>query len=107
MFNTSLVANHIQLADANVAATVYAGTFFVLAVVWNGLWWYCTSGRRLLGRNVTEQQANTITRQYRVAPLSYGAALVIAPFSGLASVAVILAVAGFFAITATIGEQSR
>ena len=107
VFNTSLVANHIQLADANVAATVYAGTFFVLAVVWNGLWWYCTSGRRLLGRNVTEQQANTITRQYRVAPLSYGAALVIAPFSGLASVAVILAVAGFFAITATIGEQSR
>ncbi len=104
VFNTSLVANHIQYSDANVAAVVYAGTFFVLAIVWNGLWWYCTSGRRLLGRNVTEQQANTITRQYRVAPLSYGAALVIALFSGLASVAVILAVAGFFAITATIGE---
>jgi len=30
--------------------------------------------------------------------------LLIAPFIGLASVAVILAVAGFFAITATIGE---
>src|SRR2546421_8518295 len=104
VFNTSLVANHIGEPDANVAATLYAGTFFVLAVVWNGLWWYCTSGRRLLGRTVTEAQANTITRQYRVAPLSYGAALVIAPFSGLASVAVILAVAGFFAITATIGD---
>ncbi len=62
VFNTSLVADHIQQADANVAATVYAGTFFLLAIVWNGLWWYCTSGRRLLGKNVTEQQANTITR---------------------------------------------
>src|SRR5213594_1309819 len=104
VFNTSLVADHIQQSDANVAATLYAGTFFVLAIVWNGLWWYCTAGRRLLGRAVTEQQANTITRQYRVAPLSYGVAFLIAPFSGLASVAVILAVAGFFAITATIGD---
>ncbi|HEX9567051.1 MAG TPA: TMEM175 family protein [Thermoplasmata archaeon] len=104
VFNTSLVADHIQQADSNVAATLYAGTFFVLAIVWNGLWWYCTSGRRLLGRDVTDAQANTITRQYRVAPLSYGVALVIAPFSGLASVAVILAVAGFFAITATISD---
>jgi len=104
VFNTSLVADHILRSDANVAATLYAGTFFVLAIVWNGLWWYCTAGRRLLGRAVTDQQANTITRQYRVAPLSYGVALVIAPFSGLASIAVILAVAGFFAITATISD---
>src|SRR3989441_10400856 len=62
VFTTSLVAAHIQLGDAGDAATVYAGTFFVLAVVWNGLWWYCTSGRRLLGRTVTDQQVNTITR---------------------------------------------
>ena len=72
--------------------------------MWNGLWWYCSSGHRLLGKDVTEEQARTITRQYYVAPVSYGAALVIAPISGLASVAVILAVAGFFAITATIGK---
>jgi len=103
-FTTSLVANHIRLGDASVAAAVYAGTFFLLAIVWNGLWWYCSSGHRLLGKDVTEEQARTITRQYYVAPVSYGAALVIAPISGLASVAVILAVAGFFAITATIGK---
>ena len=60
------------------------------------------SGRRLLGRDVSQEQAETITRQYSVAPVSYGAALVIAPFSGLASAAVILAVAGFVAITASI-----
>src|SRR2546426_791188 len=82
------------------------GTFFVLAIVWNGLWWYCTSRRRLLGRDVTDQQANTITRQYRVAPVSYGVALLIAPFNGIASVAVILAVAGFFAITATLAHEA-
>jgi len=103
-FNTSLVAAHIQLADGWIAAAVYAGTFFLLSLVWNGLWRYCARGHRLLGTSVTDQQAKTITRQYAVAPVSYGAALVIAPFSGLASVAVILVVAAFFAITATIGE---
>ena len=106
VFNTSLVAGLIQQADANVAATLYAGTFFLLAIVWNGLWWYSTARRRLLGRDVTDQQAKTITRQYRVAPLAYGAAFVIAPFSGIASVAVILAVAGFFAITATLAHET-
>ena len=103
-FTTSLVASHIRLGDASVAVAVYAGTFFLLAIVWNGLWCYCAGGHRLLGKDVTEEQARTITRQYFAAPLSYGAALVIAPFSGLASVVVILAVAGFFAITATIGK---
>jgi uncharacterized membrane protein len=105
VFNTSLVADHIQQPDANVAATLYAGTFFVLAIVWNGLWWYCTAGRRLLGRGVTDAQAQSITRQYRVAPVAYGAALIIAPLSGIASVAVILAVAAFFAITATLARE--
>src|SRR2546429_727973 len=106
VFNTSLLANHIQQADANVAATLYSGTLFFLALVWNGLCWYWTAGRRLLGRDVTEQQAKTITRQYYVAPLAYGAALLIAPFNGIASVAVILAVAGFFAITATLAHEA-
>src|SRR5206468_12119602 len=103
---STLVADHIEPADASVAATSYSGTLFFLALVWNGLCWYATAGRRLLGRYVTEQQAKTSTRQYYVAPLAYGAALLIAPFNGIASVAVILAVAGFFAITATLAHEA-
>jgi len=101
VYTTSLVGAHINDAESNSAAAVYAGTFLAVAIVWNGLWRYCVSGRRLLGSNVSQEQAETITRQYSVAPVSYGAALVIAPFSGLASVVIILAVAGFFAITAS------
>src|SRR2546425_2951952 len=56
VFNTSLVADHILQPDANVAATLYAGTFFVLAIVWNGLWWYCTAVRPLPGTEVPGQQ---------------------------------------------------
>ncbi len=104
VYTTSLVGAHINDSESNSAAAMYAGTFLAVAIVWNGLWRYCVRGRRLLGRDVTQEQADTITRQYSVAPVSYGAALVIAPFSGLASVAVILAVAGFFAITASISD---
>jgi len=103
-FTTSLVATHIRAADANAAAAVYSGNFLLLAFVWNGLWWYASSGRRLLGKTVTEEQARSISRQYAVAPISYGAAVLIAQFSGLASVIVIFAVAGFFAITATMSD---
>ncbi|TLZ70191.1 MAG: DUF1211 domain-containing protein [Methanobacteriota archaeon] len=98
--------NYIRRVDSDgwIAAAVYSGTFFFLSLVWNGLWRYCVRGHRLLGTAVTDQQARTITRQYAVAPVSYGIAFVIAPFSGLVSVGVILAVAAFFAVTATIGE---
>src|SRR5437867_2003239 len=104
VYTTSLVADHISDANANSAAAAYAGTFLAVSIVWNGLWRYSASGHRLLGSDVSHAQAETITRQYSVAPVSYAAALVLAPFSGLASVAVILAVAGFFAITATISD---
>jgi len=103
-FTTSLVASHLSSGDAGTAAAVYSGNFLLVAIAWNGLWRYCSRGHRLLGKDVTDEQVTTITRQYAVAPLSYGLALVISQISGLASVAVILIVAGFYAITATLGE---
>src|SRR5947199_7241890 len=62
VFTTSLVASHIQSGDAGVAAAAYAGTFFAVSLVWNGLWRYCAAGHRLLGKAVTEQAARTVTR---------------------------------------------
>ncbi len=103
-FTTLLVANHIQADDEKVAAAVYAGNFLLVSIVWNGLWRYVSAGHRLLGSEVTEEQVRTITNQYFVAPVSYGAALVLSQISGLASVVLILIVAAFFAITATLGK---
>ncbi len=103
-FTTSLVARHLSDVDARTAAAVYSGNFLLVAIVWNGLWRYCSRGHRLLGSEVTGDQVTAITRQYYVAPLAYGAALVVSAFSGLASVAVILIVAGFYAVTASLGK---
>ena len=62
-------------------------------------------GRRLLGSDITDEEACTITRQYLVAPLSAGAALAVSLLSGLASVVIVLAAATFFAIIATIAKE--
>ncbi|TLZ62912.1 MAG: DUF1211 domain-containing protein [Methanobacteriota archaeon] len=103
-FTTGLVADHMLSDSAGAAAAIYSGTFLILSIVWNGLWRYSSSGHRLLGSDVTDQQATTITRQYYVAPLFYALALGVSFVSGLASVVIILLVAAFYGITATIGK---
>jgi uncharacterized membrane protein len=106
-FTTSLLSDHILLPDAGTAALVYSGSFFVLALVWNGLWRYASNGLRLLGGHVTREDAESISRQYLAGPLLYGVALASAFVNGLASVAIIFGVAAYFAITATTSRASR
>ncbi len=103
-FTTSLVAEHILNSDAQTAAAVYSGTFLLLAIAWNILWRHASSQHRLLGREVSLSQVTGITRQYYVAPLFYTVAFIVAFLSALASVVLILLVAGFYAVTATMSE---
>lgn len=100
-FTTLLVASHILSGDANTAAVVYAGEFFLLAIAWNILWRYASREHRLLGKVVTTSQVEGVTRQYYVAPLFYALALIVAFFSALPSIVIILLVAAFYGITAT------
>ena len=103
-FTTSLVAEHVLSADAWMAAAIYSGTFLLLAIVWNVLWRYSSTGHRLLRSSVTKEHARTITRQYAVAPISYLSALAVSFVSGLAGLVVVLIVAGFYAVTATMAN---
>ena len=103
-FTTSIVAAHMMLPDAGTAAVVYSGNFLFIAISWNGLWRYCAKGRRLLREDVTDAEAQTITRQYLVAPLGSLIAIAISLVSGLASVTVVLVIAGFYAITGSHGH---
>lgn len=103
-FTTLLVAGHILNTDANTAAEVYAGTFVLLAIAWNILWKYSSRERRLLGKNVTHVQVDGITRQYYIGPTFYVLAFLVAFINGIASVAVILLVAAFYAVTTTMSK---
>jgi len=83
---------------------IYSGSFLVLAIFWNVLWRYAAFQNRLMGGNVSPDQAKNITRQYYAGPVFYAVAFLVAFLSALASVIVIVLVAIFFAVTATISE---
>src|SRR5437762_9327811 len=104
-FTTSIVAAHMVDPDAGTAAVVYSGNFLFIAIAWNAVWRYCVKGRRLLREDVTDAEAQTITRQYLVAPLGSLVAIAISLVSGLASVTVVLVIAGFYAITGSPGRR--
>jgi uncharacterized membrane protein len=97
-FTTSLVADHILSGDANTAAVVYSGGFLLTAFCWNLIWRHASGRSRLIGEDTTPAQIKTFTRNFYVGPILYAVALLIALVSGIASVALILAVAVFYAV---------
>ena len=68
-FPTALLAEHLTgpHVDQQTAALVYAGSFFVLAIVFNVMWRYAVHVR------IVEDHLNVgaITRQYAVGPILY------------------------------------
>ncbi len=98
-FPTALLAEYIQHPDAPVAAAIYAGTYVAIAITFNLLWWYASSGRRLLDDRVTETQVQAVSRQYAFGPALYSLAFVFAFFNVAASVGICMFLGVFFAFT--------
>jgi uncharacterized membrane protein len=101
-FTTSLVADHILLADSGTAAEVYSGTFLFVALAWNLLWQYAARHHEILASSVSDAEIRTTTRQFLFGPMLYVVAFVAAFFSGIASLAINLIVLTFYAIFAAI-----
>jgi uncharacterized membrane protein len=98
-FPTVLMAEYLQTADANVAALFYSGTLFVIAVLYNAIWWYAVSHDGLFSAKVDRAFMQKITRQYIFGPLYYLLAVVMAFFSPLLSILICLGLAVYFALT--------
>lgn len=97
-FPTALVAEHLLQGDERIAAMVYSGTFTLIALVFNALWWYASGSRRLLNPRANERAVKGITRAYALGPLLYLAALGVALVSVTASLLINLGLAIFFAL---------
>ena len=94
-FTTQLVASHVKVnqdADGRTAAALYSGCFFLLGLAWTILGWYSFSRRLVTG-------GEGGGRIY-VGPVAYAIAVGLSLISGLASVVLILGVAGFFTVYA-------
>ncbi|HLJ59592.1 MAG TPA: TMEM175 family protein [bacterium] len=70
-FPTGLVAAYLPDRDARTAVMVYCGTFTAIAVFFNGLWRYASSGHRLLDPSIDRRAASAITRAYAFGPPLY------------------------------------
>jgi len=95
-FTTSLVADHILSSDSQTAAVIYAADFLALSFTWGNL------TRHASRKNLFAHGGDVgIRNQGRGAIIGlsfYALAFVIAFFSGIASVVVILAVAVYYVV---------
>ncbi len=104
-FITSLLAEYIGHNGQRVAAMIYMGNFFAIAVFFNLLWRYAARGRRLLGRDVTEAEVRSINRSYALGPPVYLLCLVTAYFSVPIGLGMTIALVIFYALP--LGDNAR
>lgn len=103
-FPTALLAEYVRTQYAGLAAAVYAGTYFAIAVVFNILWLYASQGKRLLSKTADPCLVRNITRQYMFGPPLYLVALVLAFLNAFASITACFILAIFFAFTGAISR---
>src|SRR6266540_860928 len=80
-FTTSLLAEYIGHSEQRIAAMVYMGNFFVIAIFFNLLWRYAARDHRLLAHDVSEAEVRSITRAYILGPPIYLLCFALAYFS--------------------------
>jgi uncharacterized membrane protein len=102
-FPTRLLALYINRPDgAEAAALAYGITLTCTAILFNVLWRYAASGRRLLRKDADEKVVEGITRSYLLGPISYFAATLVALVSPVASAALYVAIAVFYILESSI-----
>jgi uncharacterized membrane protein len=97
-FPTALVAEYLGHDGARLAALALNGVFTCTAIVFNILWRYAASNRRLIANGVSDEVIRSQTKQYRWGPVIYFGSFLLAFVSPIASVGLNLALAVFFAL---------
>jgi uncharacterized membrane protein len=98
-FPTRLIAEFLRRGNAEeTAALAYGITFVVMAIIFQLLWRWMSTGRRLIRPDVPQHALDDITRAYLPGIPIYAGATLVALASPLASVALYLAIALFYAL---------
>jgi uncharacterized membrane protein len=98
-FPTRLIAEFLREGDnEETAALAYGITFVIMAVVFQLLWRYMATGRRLIRSEVSQDVLDDITRTFNPGIPIYAGATLVALASPVASIALYLAIALFYAL---------
>jgi uncharacterized membrane protein len=104
-FPTKLVAEYLQEPGERAAVYAYDAVFIVMAIVYTIWWRYASTGRRLIGDDVSDGELRAITRAFNPGIPLYAIAFAVAFFSPLASVLLNLAIAAFYLPSAALFAQ--
>ena len=105
-FPTALLANRYFVpGDRVVAAAVFNGTYFVIAIFFNILWHHAVRNGLLDAK--TLESAHSISKQYAIGPLAYLISFGLSWVSVPASIGVNVLLAVFFAIPPQAQPDSR
>jgi uncharacterized membrane protein len=99
---TALVADYARDPDGRVVATaVYAGAMTAIAVMFNVVWRYAATNRRLLVGGIRDDALAKMTRNYLAGPVVYGIATIVAFVEPLISLAICAALAVYWLLPGT------
>ena len=72
-FPTAVVAEYLNDAEFRTEAMLaYGGTFFVIALLFNALWFYVARHPDLLDEHVPAERVRSRSRRYALGPVAYG-----------------------------------
>jgi uncharacterized membrane protein len=97
---THLLAEYMREGGKaeQVAALVYAGTMTMMGVAFGLLWTYASRGRRLIGGDMSDEEIRRRTRRFTIGSPIYALSIVVALFSAPACLAIIAALAVYYAL---------
>ena len=96
-FPTAVLAEYLGQGNHELEATLtYGVTFVVIAIFFDALWLYASSGMRLIDEHVSEARIRTRTRRYLPGPLLYGIGLPLAFISPWIALGLYAALAVFW-----------
>ena len=101
-FPTALLG---QYPEQRVSVIIYAGTLVITGLVLQLLWWYATSGHRLVDRNIDPRLVQRATRRNLTAPLIYLLAIGISVFSVPASLVLFILVPVYYILPGRIDRH--
>jgi uncharacterized membrane protein len=99
-FATALLAEFVEGStdERRIAVVVYGGTFFLIAVFFNLVWWYGTHHDGLTDPDADPRAITAITGSYQIGFVAYGATLVLAFVLPLVALVLYGALAVFYAL---------
>ena len=98
-FPTRLIAEFLREGDnEETAALAYGITFVIMAVVFQLLWRWMATGRRLIRPEIPQEELDDITRTFAPGIPIYAGATLVALVSPLASIVLYLVIALFYAL---------